>query len=220
MANLVSDILSSVGARANLDTALPTGTELGTQVSFVEQAQLDWENYTNWRILKGTDTPTVLLSMTSIGLNTRFKKLLSPVYDYSTGLDSPTEYKEIPAEDRFRKLSTDKYVYAGGNDITGKYLVINPALASGASITFDWKSTASSLATTSDAITCPSKKFMIERTTFYVLEARSDQRFPIVESRSNTLLENLLEEEQTPSGGEDNRVPDWARKNNFRIGQD
>lgn len=214
----VTSILQSVGAKVDQDTALPSGTELTVRVNYVQQSQQDWADAYPWDILRKTHTVTVLLSMTSIGLPSNFERLLTPPYDAS--LTAGNRYNQINVSDRFNKIATDKYSIVHGDSAEGKYLTINPGLPSGASLVFDYLSTPSSLATTSDTTICPSDRFLIERTTYYVLEARSDQRFPIVEARSNSLLEQLIEDENTPTGGENNRVPDWQRSTGFRIGRD
>lgn len=218
MATLLSSILQSVGAKVDQDTTLPSSTELVVRVNYADQAQNDWADAYEWRILKQSFAPTVLLSMTSIGLPARFRRFTSPLYDKS--ITSSNDYWEISPDDRFTKLSTDRYFYTGGDDATGRYLMINPALSSGVSLVGQFLSFPSALATTSDAVTCPSNKYMTERISFYVLEARSDARFPTVEGRSEQILANLIEEENTPRGSEDNRVPDFARSSNFRIGRD
>jgi hypothetical protein len=215
---LLSSILTNVGAKVNQDTSALAGSELLVTVNYADQAQTDWADTYDWPLLRKTQSVTVLLSMTSIGLPNNFRKLLSPVIDRS--LTASNTYVEVKPEERFDKLSTDRYCYIQGDDVTGRYMVINPGLPSGASIIFDYKSFPSSLATSSDAVTCPSPRFMTERIAFYILEARSDQRFPVVEARSNQILEGLVEEVNTPSGGENNRTQDWARKTNFRVGRD
>ena len=60
---------------------------------------------------------------------------------------------------------------------------------------------------------------MARKVASYVLEARSDSRFPIFKADADSLLRSLIEEEDTPSGAEDNRIPDWPRSNSFRIGE-
>lgn len=220
MATLLSSILQSVGAKVDQDTTLPSGTELTVRVNYADQSQEDWKDAYSWKALKKTYPVTVLNSMTSIGLPALFDRFSSPVYDYSTGVDSPTRYTEIRPEERFSKASTDKYVYTMGDEAAGKYLIINPALVSGASIVFDYQSLPSSLATVTDTVTCPNIRFMTERISFYILEARSDARLPSVEARSNDILAAMIEKENTPTGGEDNRVPDFQRSNNFRVGRD
>lgn len=218
MATLLSSILQSVGSKVDQTTTLPSGDELIVRVDFADQAQNDWaDNYT-WAILKQPFTPAVANSQASMALPQRFRRFTSRLYDASK--TTSNEYQEVSPDSRFNKLTTDRFFYTGGDDASGRYLVISPALVSGVSLVGEFLSFPSALATTNDSVTCPSSKYMVERTAFYVLEARSDARFPSVEARSETILQNLVEEEVTPKGSEDNRVPDFARSNNFRIGRD
>lgn len=217
MQRTLADILADVGASVDQDTALPDGTELTVRMQFGDISQQDWADFYDWKALRQTFSPTILASMTSIGLPDNFDHLSSPVWDYSTGVDTPTKYLEITPADRFRKLSSEKYVVIGGNDVMGKFLQINPALGSGASIVFDFQSTPSSLATTSAIVTAP-RNFMAKRIEYYILRSRSDARFPTAKEESEEMLDTAIEAEDTPSGGENNRVPDYWRSNNYRIG--
>jgi len=217
----VQDVLQSVGATIDQDTTLPEGTELLTRVQFCQRAQLDWFEFYNWQELRRPFAPTVLASMTSIGLPQNFVRLASPVYDYSGGIDSPFEYQELNSpSDRFRKLSTDKFVYVAGDDSSGRSLQIRPALASGVSLNFEYQCMPSSLASINNTITCPSLQFMAKRVSYYILQARSDSRFQIVQAESDTLLGQLLERQDTPTGGQNNRVPNWMSRQSFRPGRD
>lgn len=212
------DVIKGAGANIEQDASDPNANDIPSLVQYGEQAQNDWKDFADWKENKNTTQVTVLNSMTSIGLDSRFDKLLSPIFDYSTGVDNPTKYIEIDPSERFSKLSSDKYVYLMGDDVVGKYLVINPALGSGASIVFDFQSTPSSLTSTNSFVTCPSKNYMVKRVEYYRLKSRSDPRFPTVDNESKDILQNLLEKHDIGSGGKENRIPDWQRNSNFRIG--
>lgn len=218
MANL-QQLLQDTAAYVNQDPTLVTGTDLTAWANLVNQAQNEWGDTYQWRQLRYTTVPTTVYSQASIGLASTFKKLMSPVYDFSTGISSPTKYEQIRPEDRFNKDSTDKYVYLMGNDSQGKYLVINPPLASGVSLSFDWQSTPSSMATLQDVAVCPSREYLVKRTIQYILSARSDSRFPQIKSEADELLSNMIEEEAAISGGQQNTTPDYYKSRNFRLGE-
>jgi len=218
MANkTLNQVLQDVGAYIDQDTTLPTGTELTVRVNLVNQSLDEWGNAYQWKQLRVIYSPTFALSATSIGLPTNFKKLMSPPYDIS--LTSDNKYIEIRPEERFNKLSTDKYSYILGNEAGGKALIINPALTSGASLVLDYQSFPSSMATLQDVAVTSNPEFLVKRTIAYILEARADQRFPLVKAEADRIISTAIEEEDTPSGGMDNRVPDFARSGSFRIGE-
>lgn len=215
----LSDVLADVGASVDQDTTQVTGTELTVRAQFADRSQRDWANAYNWQELRINNySPTFSVSMTSVALPTNFDRLLSQPYDAS--LTSGNEYPEIKAQNRINRSVTDKYVYIGGNDSSGKYMVIHPALSSGASLVFDYQATVSSVATLTDTFTCPSREFIAKRMTYYILEARSDGRYPQIKFDSDSLLQQLIEKENTPTGGEDNRIPEWSKQSNYRIGRD
>lgn len=215
----LQQILQDTAAYVNQDPTLVTGTDLTAWANLVNQAQNEWGDTYQWKQLRYTTFPATGFSQTSIGLPTTFKKLMSPVVDYSTGVDSPTAYEQIRASDRFNKVSTDKYVYLMGNDAQGKYLVVNPALTSAASLAYDWQGTPSSMATLQDVAVCPSREYLVKRTIQYILSARSDSRFPQIKSEADELLSNMVEEEAAISGGQRNTTPDYYKSRNFRLGE-
>lgn len=221
MSYTVLNVLQDIGALVAQDTSAPTGTDLTNQINYVNMAQLDWASYYKWNELRTPyAVPSLAFSQTSMAVPSNFARLSSKVWDYSTGVDSPTEYPElIRPQDRYLKNSTAKYVWVGGNDISGRYLNINPPLASGASLRFDYQATPSSLATTNDTVTCPDRSYMAARSEYYLLAARSDERFPLFKSSSEDYLAGMVEEQDTPSEGAVNQVPDRLRLSGFRIGQ-
>ena len=214
----VSDVLSDVAGYINQDTTLPTGTELTTWINLINQAQQEWGNSYQWKELRVDKySPSFGLSFTSLALPSNFKKLMSPVYDMSK--TSSNKYLEIPPSDRHLKTSDQKYCYFVGNDLTGKALVINPALPSGASIVFDYQAFPSSVASTTDVLTCPNRQFIVKRVEAYILSSRSDPRFPLVKAEADNSLANMIEEEAAKSGGMNNQTKNYYRQVNFRIGE-
>lgn len=221
MSNTVSSVLLDVGATVDQDTTPPTGTELLVRVRFADRAQKDWGSFYDWACLRSPTTPAVLASQTSLALSTRFSALGSRVQDFSTGVNNPTPYTQLSSPaDRFRTLSTDKYCWILGDAAQGFSLQINPPLASGVSLVFDQVLTPSSLATTTDTITCPSTQFMSKRIEYYVLQARSDPRFPILKTESDDLLSQLVEDQDKPSQAQNNHVPTWMQQTNWVPGRD
>lgn len=219
MVKTLSQILNDIGAYVDQDITIPTNTtDLNSRVNFVNQALQEWGNAYQWKQLRVSSVVTFALSGVSVGLSPNFKKLMSPIVDVST--TNNTRYVEIRPEDKYIKTSADNYVYIMGDDSAGRYIKLNPPMASGASLTYYYQSFPSSMATLQDVCVCPHPEYVTKRAIGYILEARSDSRFPTVKADADTLLQRMIEEEVTPSGGENNTLRDFYAYNGFRIGRD
>lgn len=213
----LNSVLADVAAVVDQDTTLATGTELTVRVNLVNQALNEWAEAYEWKQLRQSSSLTFSLSGVSSALPTNFKRLMSPIYDAG---NSYYEYKEIDPDSRFLVASDDKYVWIGGNPASGYFVNINPAMASGASLVFEYQSTPSSLATLQDVSVCPSGEFLAKRTIAYILQSRSDGRFPVVKAESDDLLSNMIEDEAGFTGGMTNTNPDYYAKRGWRIGEE
>ena len=218
-------ILQGVGAYVDQDRTAPTGTDELGRVELVDQALTEWGNAYQWKQLRNQSPVTFVFSGTSFALDIRFKKLMSQIVDVTK--QDANEYVEIEPQERFSRASlsrgtslSNRFVYIIGNDVTGRALVLSPALPSGASLNYDWQAFPSSMATLTDICVCPHPEFIIKRTIGLILETRSDTRFPQVKADADTLLARMIEEEQSSSLGENNRIQDWARQANYSVGFD
>ncbi len=205
MSETVSQLLGAVGAYVDQSTDLPTDDELTSRISYLDQSQKEWAGAYDWDILHRTSVIPFALSGVSVGLDPMFKKLESPVTDVSI-LNQPFQYIEINPADRFKKGPTDKYVYILGDVVTGKYLTLNPAMTSNVSLQYDWLAFPTSLATLTDISSCPNPEFLVKRTIAFVLESRSDSRFPQVKADTQVLLNRMIADQDTGSGGRQNRI--------------
>lgn len=214
----LSNVLQDIGAIVNQDTTLPTGTDLTMQVNLANQALAEWGEAYQWAQLRVPNySPTFALSATSLALPSNFEKLMSR--PFNAALTTGNDYEEIRPEDRFTKQTTDRYCWTAGDDSVGHYIVINPALASGVSIVFDYQSVPSSMATLQDVLVCPSKNFIVHRVIGKIYESRSDPRFQTFKSYADNAMVQLIQEEATVSGAMTNRTPVQYDKIGFRIGQ-
>ena len=213
----LSEILAQIGAYTDQSTDIPTGDELSVRVSVVGQALQEWGNAYQWKQLRIPYSTTVVAGV-SIGLPANFKKMMSIAVDTSLPVSNNREYKEIRAEDRFNKVETDKYFYITGDPSTGRVMNIFPSLASGTPIKFDYQSFPSSMATLNDICVCPHPEFITKRAIGFMLEIRSDTRFPQVKADADVLLSRMIEEEDSPAGSEVGEVRNTYDKGNFIIG--
>lgn len=202
MANL-QEILLDSASYLDLDATLPTGTELTTRIRFANLAVKEWSEAYKWKQMKVESTPS-LASFASLGIG-NFKKLNGFPMEYlSEGIYQA--YPEIRPEDRFEKEIDAKYSYVLGSEGTGFSLHLN-GIAVGATLTIPYIRTASTMATLTDICEVPDSTFVVDRVISYVLQARNDERFPIVIADGNRLLRNMITEEMLPLGGGVNTTP-------------
>lgn len=218
MSTTVNSILTDIAAVIDQDTAAVTGTDLNVRVNLINQAQREWSEAYQWKDLRFQYAPSTTLSGYSAALPSNFKKLMSPIYDVSKTSDR--DYVEINPSDRFFKATTDRYIYLTGSEAAGYGLFINPPLLSGASLNLEYQAYPSSLATTVDTVICPNPQFISYRVLSQIMAARSDERFPQFKAYADEQLQNMVEEEQTPSGGKDNQTPSYLKRQNYSIGED
>lgn len=218
MAQTLRQILDDIAAFIDQDTTLATGAELTVRVNLVNQAVREWGDAYQWQALRVPYSPSFGASQVSLALPANFKHLMSPLVDRS--LTVANTYVEIDPSERFDKLSSDRYCWLLGDEVSGKSLQVNPHLVSGASLVLDYQSYPSSMATLTDICIVPQPQFVTYRVVSRILEQRADSRFPIIKAEADQMLRTMVETEDVPSGGSDNRVPDWARQSGWRMGQD
>ena len=217
----VTEILQNVGSIIDQDTTLPTGTDLLVRIALINQAQAEWERSYSWKEIRINRYPIpVADQMVSVALPSTFKKLMSRPFDMSKTTNN--DYEEIRPEQAYLRISQDlnnRFCFTGGNKVTGKYINFNPAIASGASIVFDYQSAPVSVATLNDVPTCPSDTFITKKVIAKIYESRADTRFPQFLSEANDTLANLMDEEAALSGGTNNTLPTFYDNVNFRMGR-
>lgn len=188
----LSEILQDSSSYLDLDSTLPTGTELTTRIRFANMALSEWGGSSKWRQLK-TEAEGYLGAYDSIEIP-NFQYLSGPVVEQiADGIYQ--EYPEIRPEDRYSKDSSEKYCYIMGSQSTGFFLYPN-GLATNATLSIPYVRSPSAMATLTDVCEVPDPNFVTQRIISYVLQARNDERFPIVMSEGNRLLRNMVSAEQ------------------------
>lgn len=199
----LNDILLDSASYLDLDATLPTGTELTTRIRFANMAMNEWEKAAKWRQLKVESTPS-LASFASIGI-ANYKELNGPPMEYlSDGIYQ--EYPEIPPEDRFHYRTSDEFSYITGTESEGFSLHVN-GISVNATLTIPYVRGASIMATLTDVCEVPDTSFVTHRIISYVLQARNDERFPIVMAEGNRILRNMVTAEQVRLPGGTNSTP-------------
>lgn len=188
----LEDILLDSSSYLDLDAAVPSGTELTTRVRFSAMAEREWGHAAKWKQLKVELTPS-LASFASIGI-ANFSELNGAPMEYlSDGIYQ--EYPEIAPEDRFYKDQSDQYSYITGNDASGFALHVN-GINVNATLTIPYVREPSIMMTLTDVTEVPDPNFVTQRIISYVLQARNDERFPVVQAEGNRILRNMITTEQ------------------------
>lgn len=195
----LNQILIDTNSYLDLTASLPTGDDLTVRINYANQAIREWADAYQWRQLKTYFCPTVLTENPGITLPENFRSLLAPPHEIQG--TNYIEYPEIMPEERYSLDSTTKYSYILGNDAEGRVLYFN-GLSSGATVSVDFQRLASTMATYTDVCEVPDSQYVKLKTISYVLQSRSDERFPIVDSEANRILANMVGREmiQRPGG--------------------
>jgi hypothetical protein len=219
MSRTLSQLLADVNAYVALDPSVPTGTDATT-----------WTNYANQAVLKaGSDTslpqfhvsqvtttsggPNSLATLASLSLASNFREFeAAPRADLGGGIYET--YPQIAPVDRFSKQTTDKYCYVLGNPAQG-YTVIN-RLAANVTLYLEYQRFPSGFATLTDQCELDDDTYVVEQVKSYILQARSDDRFPSIEANANFLLKNMNGRQARQPGGGVNTTP---KTQTYRIGE-
>ena len=199
----LNDILLDSASYLDLDASIPTGTELTTRVRFANMALDEWAASSKWRQLKIEYSPS-LASFSSIGLP-NFQYLNgAPMEWLSDGVYQ--EYPETPSENRFYLAQDAHYCYVMGSEGTGFSLHLN-GIEVNSTLTIPYIRGVSAMATLTDICEVPDPSFVTQRVIGYVLQARNDERFPIVMAEGNRILRNMITSEQVRLPGGTNTTP-------------
>ena len=225
----VDDVQSAIAAVVDQDedTSNISNDDYSLRLEYMNQRERKWAESGSWDVLYeeyNTLTSTSSGNVT-VSLPTDFRKLASfPVITYD-GSDTKA-FPEIDPKDKERFSSSDRYIYLLGNEADGYNMIVHPGtssgqMASGASIYIPIYKNPASLASPADTVTCPNPQYLIEGVIADVWEAREDARFQIKKAEANTILLNLLEQENTPSVADnDNEVKTVEQtKHSFRWGE-
>lgn len=194
MARTLSQILIDANAYLDLEAAEPTGDDLTVRITYAQQAVREWADSYQWKELS---TPiTSLATAGTLSLPTNFKELEGIPKD-ATG----NFYPEIRPQDRVYKGASDKYCYIEGNEAQGYTATFN-SLTTLATLSLTYQRQPSNMATLSDICEVPDDQYVVQKVISYVLQSRSDERFPLVEADAQRRLANMIgrNQVQTPGG--------------------
>ena len=201
MSTTLQEILISCNAYTDLEASLPTGTELTTRADFAKQAVREWAEASQWPELSKTYVvdPSTLAS---ISLPSNFQEFESAPQQLESNW---IEYPVIKAKDQYGKGVNDKYCYLLGDKAKGFTAVFNYLTAS-ATLSITYQAQPSLMATLADTCIVPDPEYVKTKIISYVLQSRSDDRFPTVNAEANRLLANMIGRSQV-GHGEINKMP-------------
>ena len=193
------------------------------RLKYINMALSEWAEITDWQALYKEYNMFVSTSSgnASIVLPTDFRK---PASSPNIMVDTTAyEFLITRPQEAGQYLDTDRRVEFLGNYQDGYTLrVYGATLASGASVKVPYYGSAQSLVSPVNVAMIPNPDYLVKRTIAYLWEAREDPRFPGMKQEAETILRNMLEQENVfPEGSAYDRVKttDESRYG-FRIGRD
>jgi len=201
----LQDILYSVNSFLDLEYALPTGEELATRVNFADQAVKDAASIYRFKEFETIYYPSTS-SLMSISLPSNFRELSSSPIE----MNSSGTYKAFP-QVRLEEIgentnSNNDFCYLLGNDMEGHTLVFN-GLTANATLSLQYQRYPSGMATLTDICELPDPEYVKQKVISYVLQSRSDDRFPQIEADAQRRLQNMVGRQMVQPKGGVNRTP-------------
>lgn len=182
----LEEILKSANSYLDLEYALPTGTELSTRINFANQALR--EGASAYKFKEFSETYYALATTSTVDLPENFRELeAKPVVE---GSETPKSFEEIKPEERHDKVEGEDYCYLTGS--VGNYKLNFGGLEVNSTVTIQYQRFPSAMATYSDICELPDADYVKLKLISYVLQSRSDERFPTVDADANLKLQNMI----------------------------
>ena len=211
----LQDILYSVNSYLDLEFALPAGAELSTRVNFADQAVKDAASLYRFKEFETLHYPSTSTLM-SVTLPTNFRELTSSpaVMDSSSTFKA---YPQVRLEEIADNINKDNdFCYLLGNDMEGHTLIFHN-LDANATLAIQYQRFPSGLATLTDIVELADPEYVKQKVISYVLQSRSDDRFPQAEADAQRRLQNMVGRQMIQPKGGVNRTPTNQR---FVMGED
>lgn len=201
----LQEILINTSAYLDQSTDLPTSDDYDTRVNYANQRIKEWESAYRFNELK---SKYVLgATMASIPLPSDFSAIAG---DPKELLDSNNTWQTYVQVD-------PSYIYDQEDThfsyILNNTIVLN-GLNSGATVSIDYYRHANALATLTDECEVPDCNYVVNGVIAMVLQARGDDRFPVVEAKAQSLLSGMIGDNQS-SASSSTRAP----KKSYHLGR-
>lgn len=197
----LEEILKSSNSYLDLEYALPIGTDLDVRKDFANQALREAANL--YRFPEFNQSLVCGYSGATVTVGSNFRELIATP---RVEVDGTTyDYPEITLNQISEKEPTDKYCYVLGS--TDNYNLIFNNLSADATLTILFSRFPSGMATLTDVCELPDAEYIKEKVISYVLQSRSDARFPQVDASANAKLRNMVGRNMIQRKGGMNRTP-------------
>jgi len=154
----LSDILFSANSFLDLESALPTGTELTTRVNFADQSVKDAASAYRFKEFETIYYPSTSTSA-SLSLPSNFRELSSIPVEYDSS-GNQTLFPELRLEQVADGLEQSKdFCYLLGNSMEGHTLVFN-GLTANATLSLQYQLFPSGMATLTDVCELPDPEYV------------------------------------------------------------
>lgn len=205
------------------DTSNVSTDDYALRLKYVNMAQDEWAELTDWQVLYKEYNMLVSTSTgnASIVLPLDFRKPAS--YPKIMDGGQAYEFPIVRPQEAGQYLDSERRVEVLGNNLDRYILrVYGVSLSSGASVKVPYYASAGSLATSTSISPIPNADFLVKRAIGLIWEAREDPRFPGMQQQADNILRNMLERETIyPEGSNFDRVKTTEEsRHSFRLGRD
>jgi len=205
----LQQILVDVNSYVDLDASVPTGVELTVRTNYVNQAIQEWASSYSWDQLN--ETINVVATNSTISIPSNFRESVQGPKRYI----EPDTWEDFTLIKESEQYTPDvKTAYIKGNAVNG-YVMTFRNMPEMSSVSFIYQRFPSGMVTLTDRCEVPDPDFVKTKVISYVLQSRSDERFPIVEAEAKRLLTNMIGRSMKPYNGGYRSVP---RSERYRIG--
>lgn len=195
MATLEQILLDS-SAVLDLNAALPSGDELTLRENYANQAVLDASAVSQFPEFK--KLYEVEVTDASIAtLPSGFREFQVNPRALS-GAGGYVEFPEIPMEEKYNREGN--YCYVTGNPQSG-YLAHFNGLDVGMSLSIIYQAYPAGMLSLSAICELSDPTYVTRKIESYTLYSRGNDKFPIAESRANTVLLNMVSRKSKSPGG-------------------
>lgn len=208
MSVLVSDIQSRIAGVVDQDQDVDniSSDDYALRLNYINRRERMWSEVAKWQALyiEYHTLTSIATGNASLALPADFRTLSGyPEITYDG--ENTKQFPLVKGQDEGQMDKTaDRYVKILGNPADGYTMWVNSTnsgnhLVSGASIMVPYFKTPASLASPTDAVTCPNPDYLIQGTIADIWESLGDERYQQAKADANIILQNMLEAEFTPT---------------------
>jgi len=184
----LNQILLDANSILDLETSLPTGSELETRKNYADQAIWDASALGQFQEFK-SEYMVGLSNSATVPMQANFREIMqNPQMWDGSGW---TEFEVIEAEEKYSKGSGERYCYVLGDADNGYNMIFSSPII-GATLSVLYQRFPNGLLTLTDKCELSDPQYVVRKIESYVLYSRSDDRFSIAEQRAQTSLSNML----------------------------